>query len=358
MSKRANTTTISSSHASQGVLNDNFEAINTALENTVSLDGSTPNTMTGDLDMGSNDIINIENITVTSMTINGVGVTPSSIAATPAASSITITDSGGHFSSGNVEGSLQEVGVIVKDQAVTNLIGLTPTDGVFLVGDGTNWVGESTTTAQTSLGISSFAQTLLDDADASAVLTTLGISGSASPESALIGSTISVTGSGSNWIFSGFDDDTYYKYRIILKKNQFEVALEDGVGLGLRVSTDDQSTWVKTNEYDYSVVENGGSATAASNTNYARLCNNSANGTVAESIWGYIDIEGTGSNHVVIKSVISIGEDTYESTSSVTTTAPITDLNLFDLRGSLPVDDGPVAGTGLTFAADVRGYLI
>lgn len=84
MSKRANTTTISSSYASQGVLNDNFEAVNTALENTVSLDGSTPNTMTGDLDMGTQDIINVKDIEMTgNLVVSGVNFVPTSATTVP-----------------------------------------------------------------------------------------------------------------------------------------------------------------------------------------------------------------------------------------------------------------------------------
>lgn len=84
MTKRAATTDISSSHASQGQLNDNFEAINTALENTVSLDGSTPNTMSGDLDMGSNDLINVKDVSMTgSLVVDGVNFVPTSATTVP-----------------------------------------------------------------------------------------------------------------------------------------------------------------------------------------------------------------------------------------------------------------------------------
>ena len=50
--------TISSRYASVAALNANFQAIVTALENTLSRDGSTPNTMSATLDMNSNRIIN------------------------------------------------------------------------------------------------------------------------------------------------------------------------------------------------------------------------------------------------------------------------------------------------------------
>lgn len=50
---------ISSGYASTSALNDNFALIETAFDNTLSLDGSTPNSMGADLDMNSNSILNL-----------------------------------------------------------------------------------------------------------------------------------------------------------------------------------------------------------------------------------------------------------------------------------------------------------
>lgn len=50
---------INSGYASTSALNDNFALIETALENTLSRDGTTPNQMENSLDMNSNRIINL-----------------------------------------------------------------------------------------------------------------------------------------------------------------------------------------------------------------------------------------------------------------------------------------------------------
>lgn len=58
MAKQATITTLSAGHFSTTQLNTNFTNINTALNNTLSLDGSTPNSMTGDIDLNSNKLLN------------------------------------------------------------------------------------------------------------------------------------------------------------------------------------------------------------------------------------------------------------------------------------------------------------
>lgn len=69
MAKTATLNTITSGYASQTQLNENFSNLNTALENTLSRDGSTPNAMQGDLDLNNNDLLNVNAIYV-----NGVNV--------------------------------------------------------------------------------------------------------------------------------------------------------------------------------------------------------------------------------------------------------------------------------------------
>jgi hypothetical protein len=52
-------------------INNNFAAVETALENTLSRDGTTPNTMSADLDMNSNDIMNVGTLEVVTLNLGG-----------------------------------------------------------------------------------------------------------------------------------------------------------------------------------------------------------------------------------------------------------------------------------------------
>lgn len=63
-------------------INNNNNKIEQALENTLSRDGSTPNNMQADLDMDSNDLLNVDNLHVNTIVIDGEVLIPgSSIAA-------------------------------------------------------------------------------------------------------------------------------------------------------------------------------------------------------------------------------------------------------------------------------------
>jgi len=66
MAKKPTLSTIASGYASNTTLNSNFEALRDALDNTLSLDGSTPNAMGADLDLNGNNIIG-----ATGLTVNG-----------------------------------------------------------------------------------------------------------------------------------------------------------------------------------------------------------------------------------------------------------------------------------------------
>ena len=69
MSKRPDITQITSGFNSTAELNQNLQALRDAFDNTLSLDGSVPNAMNGDLDLNGNYILNASGIS-----INGVDV--------------------------------------------------------------------------------------------------------------------------------------------------------------------------------------------------------------------------------------------------------------------------------------------
>lgn len=68
---------IGSRYGSIDALNDNFDAIEQALENTLSRDGTSPNALEADLDMNGNSILNAGDVNTTNLYINGVQVEPS-----------------------------------------------------------------------------------------------------------------------------------------------------------------------------------------------------------------------------------------------------------------------------------------
>jgi hypothetical protein len=74
MAKGPTFDTITAGYLSADKLNSNFTSIETAFDNTLSLDGSTPNSMGADLDMNSNDILNVNNIDVVDITVGGVSL--------------------------------------------------------------------------------------------------------------------------------------------------------------------------------------------------------------------------------------------------------------------------------------------
>lgn len=79
MAKKPTVTTVSSGYQSTTTINNNFQNIRNAFDNTLSLDGSTPNAMQADFDMGNNDILNVNSIFIKDLRINGTPVSPGSL---------------------------------------------------------------------------------------------------------------------------------------------------------------------------------------------------------------------------------------------------------------------------------------
>jgi len=73
------TVTDVSSGYNRSAINENFEAIETALQDAVSRSGNTPNDMDADLDMDSNDILNVNTINVSALKLGGTNITTSEL---------------------------------------------------------------------------------------------------------------------------------------------------------------------------------------------------------------------------------------------------------------------------------------
>jgi len=82
MAKKPTLTTLTSGYGSTTLLNSNFNDLNNAFNNTLSLDGSTPNAMEADLDMNSNDILNVSSLDVSTLRVSGTAISATSAIST------------------------------------------------------------------------------------------------------------------------------------------------------------------------------------------------------------------------------------------------------------------------------------
>ena len=71
MAKKPTVNLIGSGYASKDLLNNNFTELRDAFDNTLSLDGSTPNAMGADLDMNSKNILNVGTLRVDHLDVDG-----------------------------------------------------------------------------------------------------------------------------------------------------------------------------------------------------------------------------------------------------------------------------------------------
>ena len=78
MAKKPTVTTVASGYYGRQALNDNFEALRDAFDNTLSRDGSTPNAMGADFDVNGYRILNAGQIDADALYLNGVAVTSAS----------------------------------------------------------------------------------------------------------------------------------------------------------------------------------------------------------------------------------------------------------------------------------------
>lgn len=73
MAKKPSINVVATGYQATDTINDNFNNVRNSFENTLSRDGSTPNAMEADLDLNSNDILNVNQITANEFYIAGVG---------------------------------------------------------------------------------------------------------------------------------------------------------------------------------------------------------------------------------------------------------------------------------------------
>lgn len=78
MAKKPTVTTVASGYYGRQALNDNFEALRDAFDNTLSRDGSTPNAMGADFDVNGYRILNAGQIDTDALYLNGVAITSAS----------------------------------------------------------------------------------------------------------------------------------------------------------------------------------------------------------------------------------------------------------------------------------------
>lgn len=133
---------IASAYQSTTQLNDNFDAIEAAIENTLSRDGSTPNTMEADLDMNGFTIINLKEPTASNEVARLQDV--QNAIAGGAANLITFTPHS-IIESANLQAAIEELAdaSLLSTDTIATLRTLVPTDystiyvkGYFNPGDG------------------------------------------------------------------------------------------------------------------------------------------------------------------------------------------------------------------------------
>lgn len=182
LAKKPTITVVQTGYNATDTVNDNFTNLRNAFDNTLSLDGSTPNAMNADLDLNGNSLLNVGTLYVDNIiygneplpvedggtgastasgarTNLGLGTmatqTASDYLTTSTASSTYLTQanaSSTYLTQSNAASTYQPL-----DSDLTALGGLSKTDGNFIVGDGSTWTVESGSTARASLGLGTAA---------------------------------------------------------------------------------------------------------------------------------------------------------------------------------------------------------
>lgn len=111
---------IGSRYGSIDALNDNFSAIEDAIDNTLSRDGTGPNNMEADLDMDGHSILNTNSISVEKLYINNALVVPDTLVEAANAVNIDYDPAGAGAVATTVQDRLRQFPSIVDYGAVGN----------------------------------------------------------------------------------------------------------------------------------------------------------------------------------------------------------------------------------------------
>lgn len=214
MAKKPTIVTVATGYQSTDVINSNFTDLRDAFDNTLSLDGSTPNAMEADLDLNNNDILNVNTLEANNIILSGA---PLPIA------------NGG-------------TGATTAAGARTNLglgTAATQDSSAFATAVHTHAISDVTnlqTTLDSKLDdsqASAFGLTLLDAVDAPEARTTLGL-GTLSTQDGSFSGTSSGTNTG--------DQNTFSTVAVSGQSNVIADGLADTLtlvaGSGISISTD------------------------------------------------------------------------------------------------------------------------
>ena len=119
MGKKPTISNISSGYASTTTLNNNFTALRDGFDNTLSLDGSTPNSMNADLDMNSNDILNANIINTSTLKLDGTVVAVGDLSAAGAS-----LNSNSHTGDGSTTAFSMSYAPVIKDNTQVYIDGV------------------------------------------------------------------------------------------------------------------------------------------------------------------------------------------------------------------------------------------
>ena len=117
MAKKPTITTIASGYYSRQALNNNFTALKDAFDNTLSRDGSTPNTMTADFDLNGQDLLNVKDTYTDNLFVGGIDLNASIAASNAASAAAGVSAGEAAVSADSAAASAVEAALIANSSA-------------------------------------------------------------------------------------------------------------------------------------------------------------------------------------------------------------------------------------------------